>query len=204
LLPSTNVDPVSHFLAGVKDMFEHALQNVGDSDMVGMTIQNQVNQSDKLIAISFRRKDQLSRDVILCVFEKVSQSNSRYNALDNLVVNVNSVKMPVGFSRGARDTCLCQGATQKSIIEFKAPDKCLAQALIIAIARIANDSNYESYRKGWKIRPVVRDLLEKTCIDPYSGAGIPELARLQEHFRQHKILLYQGFSCDNIMFEGRV
>ena len=93
---------------------------------------------------------------------------------------------------------------KKSIIQIKATENCLAHALILAIARIDNVSNYESYRKGWKIRPVVRDLLEKTGIDLSGGAGIPELARFQEHFREYKIVVYQGLSCDNIMFEGRV
>ena len=65
--------------------------------MVGMTIHNQVNESDKPIRISFRRNDQLSREVIWSVFETFSQSNSRFNALDTLVVNVHSVKMPVEF-----------------------------------------------------------------------------------------------------------
>ena len=97
LPPSTNVDHVSHFIASVNDSFEHALQNVSDSDMVGMTIHNQVNQNDKPIGISFRRKDQLTRDVKWSVFEKVTQSNSRSNALDILVANVHSVKMPVEF-----------------------------------------------------------------------------------------------------------
>jgi len=87
LPPWKNVDPVNHFLASVNDLFEHVLQNVIDSDMVGMTIRNQVNQSDKPIGINFRWKDHLSRDVIWSVFDKVSQSNSRFNALDTLVVN---------------------------------------------------------------------------------------------------------------------
>ena len=97
-------------------------------------------------------------------------------------------------------TDLSHGTTQKCIIQIKATEKCLAHKFIIAIARIVNDSN----RKGWKIRPVVRDLLDKTGIDLSGGAGIQELARFQEHFREYKIMLYQGLSCDNIMFEGRV
>jgi len=66
LPPSHNDDrdPVSHFLASVKELFEHALQNLSDSDMVGITIQNRVNQNDKPRGISFRRKDQLVGDVI--------------------------------------------------------------------------------------------------------------------------------------------
>jgi len=47
----------------VNDLFQHALQGVSDSDMVGITIQNEVNQNDKPIGISFRRKDQLSGEV---------------------------------------------------------------------------------------------------------------------------------------------
>jgi len=74
--------------------------------------------------------------------------------------------------------------TSKIIIEVKATENCLAHALIIAIARVDNDSNSESYRKCWKIRPVLRDMLEKTGIDLSSGSGIPELARFQEQSRE--------------------
>jgi len=92
---------VGHFLASVNELFEYALQDVSDGDMVGITIQNQVNQNDKPIGISFRRKDQLTGEVIWSVFEKMSQSSARFNVLDRLVVTVHSVKMPVGFGRVA-------------------------------------------------------------------------------------------------------
>ena len=86
LPPSGDINPVSRFLASVNDLLDHALQNVSDSDMVGIIIQNEVNQNDKPIGISFRRKDQLPWGVIWSVFEKLSQSNSTFNALDKLVV----------------------------------------------------------------------------------------------------------------------
>ena len=57
ITPSDNSDPVTHFLATVYHLFEHVLRDVGDSDMVRITIQNQVNQNDKPNGISFRRKD---------------------------------------------------------------------------------------------------------------------------------------------------
>jgi len=97
--PSDNSNPVAHFLASMNDLIEHALSDVDDSDMLWMSIQNQVNQNDMSIRINFRRKDQLSADVIWSVFEKVSQSNSRFKALDTLVVTAHSVKVPVGFGR---------------------------------------------------------------------------------------------------------
>jgi len=99
--PSDNSNPVAHFLASVNDLFEHTLRDVDDSDKAGITIQNQVNQNDKPIGISYRRKDHLSADLIWSVFERLSQSNSRFNALDTLVVTVHSVKMPIGFGKHA-------------------------------------------------------------------------------------------------------
>jgi len=133
LPPSNNVDPVTHFLTGVNDLFVLVLHNVSDSDMVGMTIYNQVNQSDKPIGISFRRKDQLSGEVIWSVFETVSQSNSRFNALDTLVVNVHSVKMPVGYGGGRIKTMgrpvSVLAHLKKSKIQVKATENCLAHAL---------------------------------------------------------------------------
>jgi len=57
LPPEDNSDHVGHFIASVNALFEYVLQDVIDSDMVGITIQNQVNQNDKPIGISVRRKD---------------------------------------------------------------------------------------------------------------------------------------------------
>ena len=83
----------------MKDLFHHVIRDVDAADMVGLMIWNHVNQNHKPIAISFRRKDQISGDVIWRVFEKVSQSNPKFNALDTLVVTVHSVGMPVGFGK---------------------------------------------------------------------------------------------------------
>jgi hypothetical protein len=63
-------NPMSHFLASVTDLFEYALQNCDDSDMVGITISNEENVQDKAIGISFRMKDQLIPDVIWLVSGK--------------------------------------------------------------------------------------------------------------------------------------
>ena len=70
------------------------LEDVGDADMVGIGIHNDVNQSDKPLGFSFRRKDQLSSDVIWSVLNKLTQCNSGFNALDTLIVTFQSVTMP--------------------------------------------------------------------------------------------------------------
>jgi len=89
-------NPISHFLDSVTELFEYALRDLEDSDMVGITISNEVEVKDIAIGISFRRRDQITGDVIWSVFEKVAQSNASFNALDTLVMTVHSVKMQIG------------------------------------------------------------------------------------------------------------
>jgi hypothetical protein len=102
LPPPDNSNPMSNFLASLNDLFRHTLQNLSESDMVGITIHNRENQNDKPIGISFRRKDHLAADVILSLVQKFSQSNARFNALDKLIMTVHCVRMPVGFGRGMK------------------------------------------------------------------------------------------------------
>jgi hypothetical protein len=187
-------------------MLEYAVRNIRDSDLVGLTIRSTVNMQDKATGISFRRKDQLSENIIWSVFEKVAQYNARFNALDSLIVEVHSVRMPVGFG-GFKTTGrqLSVMAHLKScIIEDKAEENCLAHALIIAVGRLTNDPNYVAYREGRKIRQIVDRLLELTGIDLTNGGGIPELTRFQEHFKDYRIVGYGVLDSDTIIFDGQI
>jgi hypothetical protein len=67
--------------------------------MLGVSIRNEVNVQSKATEISFILKDQISRDVIWSVFEKVTQYNSRFKVLDKLAVVVYLVRMTVGFGQ---------------------------------------------------------------------------------------------------------
>jgi len=101
--PLNDKQLVSHFLASVSVLSENTLQNLSDSDMVGINIQNRVNEISKTIGISFRRKNQLEGEVIWSVFERVSQSTSRFNALKKFNVTVHSVSMTVGLDCARAD-----------------------------------------------------------------------------------------------------
>ena len=94
-------------------------------------------------------------------------------------MTVHSVRMPVRFGCvKAKGTPISVMARLKhSIIEVKAEKNCLAHALFIAIARLNKGPKYESYRKGYKIRPVVQILLETTGINLDRGGGIREHER---------------------------
>jgi hypothetical protein len=175
--------------------------------MIGITIRNEVNMQDKAIGLSFRRKDQLTEKVIWSVFEKVAQSNARFNALDQLIVEVHSVRMPVGFGRSVKTKgrpLSVMAHLKKSIVEVKAETNCLAHALIIAVAKVTNDPNYKAYIQGRKIRPVVDQVLEATGIDLKDGGGILELTRFQEYFKEYRIVVYGGLNFEDTVFDGRV
>jgi hypothetical protein len=178
--------------------------------MVGITISNEENVQDKLIGISFRRRDQLTPDVIWSVFGKVAQCNARFNALDKLVLNIHYVKMPIGTGGGvggidAKGRPLANMAhLKRSIVEVKAENNCLAHAIVIAIAKLTNDPNYVAYRRGFKIRPVVDNLLAMTGIDLTNGGGIPELIKFQEHFKEYRIVVFGGLNCKDLVFDGQV
>jgi hypothetical protein len=191
----------------VTELFEYALRDCDDSDIVGITISNEVNVQDKAIGISFRKKDQMTGVEIWSVFEKVAQLNAWFNALDKLVMTVHSVKMPNGHGRGiaTKGTSLeTMAHLKQSITDVKAEKKCLAHALIIGIARLTNDSNYNSYRRGFKIRPAVDNLLATKGINLENGGGIPELMKFQEHFKEFRIVVFGGLNCDDIVFDGQV
>jgi len=141
LPPSNAIDTVCHFLASANDLFEHALQNLNDGDMVGITIHNRVNRNDKPIGNSFRRKNQLAEGVIRSNFE-VWHSNSRFHALITLNMTVYSVRMPVAYgilpNRSKGRPLSVMARLKTSVIEGFAGENCLAHALIIAIAKAEN------------------------------------------------------------------
>jgi hypothetical protein len=93
---------------------------------------------------------------------------------------------------------------KKSSVVFRAEQNCLAHAVIIAIARLTNDSNYNAYRQGYKILPVVQHLLETSGIDLQNGGGIPELIQFQDFFKDYRIIVYGGLDCEDTMFDGRI
>jgi len=101
--------------------------------MVVITIQNQVNQNHTPTGLSFTREDQLSGEVIRSVLDMFSESDARFNVLDNLVVYIHNVKMPVGFGFGIKTKgrpLFVMAQLKKNIVEVKAEENCLARALM--------------------------------------------------------------------------
>ena len=117
-------------------------------------------------------------------------------------MTVHSVTMPIGHGG---DGIATKGRPldimvylKRNIVQVKAENNCLAHALVIAKTKVDGDPNYNSYRHGCKIRPVVDRLLETTGVDLSRGGGVPELMRFQEHFKEYRIVVFGGLNCEDI------
>jgi len=71
---------------------------------VGLRIGNTENVQDKVVGISFHRRDQLKSDVVWSVLGKVVQSNARFGLSNRLDVNLDHVRMPAGNGKKAEKT----------------------------------------------------------------------------------------------------
>ena len=80
------------------------MDEVADRDLVGVRIRNTENVQDKVIGISFRRRDQMKLDLIWAVLSKVIQSNARFALTVRLEVHLDHVRIPVGNGKSAEKT----------------------------------------------------------------------------------------------------
>ena len=77
---------------------------MNDSDLVGLRIRNTENVQDKVVGISFRRRDQLKPDLVWKLFSKVIQSNARFGLTDRLEVHLDHVRLPPANGKRAEKT----------------------------------------------------------------------------------------------------
>jgi hypothetical protein len=145
--------------------------------MIGVSIHNADNLQDRPLGLSFRRRDQNSREVLWSVFEKVTQSNADFEALDTLTFHVYSVRMPVGFGRTQTPrgrSLLAMAHIKRSVVQIRAERDGLAHALVVAIARVTDDPEYRKYSDGrnkMKILFKIMEFFRATGIDLGGGGG---------------------------------
>ena len=134
------------------------MDDVPDRDLLGVRIRNTENLQDKLLSISFRRRDQMKPDLIWAVLSKVIQSNARFGLTDHLEVHLD-VRIPVGNGKSAEKTkgrsLDVLSSIKRSIVAVKAA---LAHALIIAIAHVNVDPKYASYRKETVLKNLLKNI----------------------------------------------
>jgi hypothetical protein len=173
-------------------------------DLVGLRVRNTENLEDKAVGISLRRRDQFKSDVVYDTLGKIIQSNARFGLTDRLDVHMDHVRMPGGNVRAKTKgrSLDVLSAIKRSIVVVKTALLCLAQALIIDMARVNGDPKYASYRDGYQLNKPVDDLLKASGVHLSNGKGLEELQQFQEYLSDYKIIVYDGLSPDRLIFSG--
>jgi hypothetical protein len=190
----------------ITKLTNYLVDEIPGRDFVGIKVRNTENLRDKVVGISFRRRAQLKPDVVWGVLGKVVQSNARFGLTDQLEVHLDHVRMPAGNGRQAQKTkgrsLDIISAIKKSIVIVKAAYLCLANALVIAMARVNGDPKYTSYRKRYQLDKPVEELLRASGVDLSNGGGLEELQQFQDHLSDYNIMVYDGLSPDRLIFSG--
>ena len=136
------------------------------------------------------------------VLGKVVQSNARFVLTDRLEVHLGHVGMPGGNGREKTKgrSLDVMGAIKKCIVTVKATFLFLAQALIIAVARVNGEPKYKSYRNDRGLKQPVQDLLNTSGDNLTNGSVFKELELFQNYLFGHKIIAYDGLSPDRVLF----
>lgn len=162
---------------------------IAAQDRVGLIFTN-TNNVKANFSISFRRFDQYNPDVILTDLENVIQSNSKFFVDDNLLVNIDHVRIPVGFGRRrhvgkTRDSYF--KIHKRSIFLPKLKEihygLCLPVSIVIAKAYVSGDVNrynYITYNGNYnELINEAQQLTNDACVDLTAGSGIDEIIKFQ-------------------------
>lgn len=114
--------------------------NIAPQDSVGFMFQD--NENDKAsFAVSFRRFDQYSPELLLSALDAVIQSNTNFLIDDKLIIKVDYVAIPVG---GGRKSCVGKSSEEffkihknsifSPIIRSEDGNICLLTAVLIGKA----------------------------------------------------------------------
>jgi len=80
----------------ITELTNYLVDEVDDRDLVGLRIRNTDNVQDKVVDISFRRRDQLKSYLVWDKLSKGIQSKSSYCMTDRLEVHLDRVRIPAG------------------------------------------------------------------------------------------------------------
>jgi hypothetical protein len=159
--PGEAEEPTKYLEECITSLTNYLVNEVPSRDLVGLRVRNTENLEDKTVAISLRRRDQFKSDQFYDTLGKIIQNNARFGLTDRLEVHTDHVRMPAGNSRAKTKgrSLDVLSAIKRSIVVVKTAFLCLAQALIIAMARVNGDPKYALYRDGYQLNKPVDDLL---------------------------------------------
>jgi hypothetical protein len=151
-------------------------------------------------------RQRLTTERVLAEFERVIQSNHEFHLNDIVNVDLIHVEMPYGGKGTKRSEINLEKhlINKRSIIRVQNKDElCLARALVIAKAKIDNDSRDRLIRKSE--RPLqtrlARELHQKAHV-PLGPCGMDEVKRFQTYLTEYQINIVSKDHQNSILYSG--
>ena len=187
-------------------IFDHLIKDVTE----GMNSNDQVRfvlsskQLQTPIAIPFCSLEELTTEKVLSHVEKVVQSNEEFRLNTTVNIDVIRVEMPQGSGRVKRTTLNIRDylKKKKSVIPINNKDDlCLARALVVSIARIEQDPQYDRITRPDSTvqRERAFDLHEAANV-PLGPCGLKEVELFQQHLVNYQIIVVSGDQNNSIIY----
>ena len=190
-------------------IFDHLIKDVTE----GMNSTDQVrfvlssNQLQTPISLPFCPLEELTTEKVLSQVEKVVQSNEEFRLNDTVNIDIIRVVMPQGSGKTKvrRQTWNIRDylRKKKSVICINnTDDLCLARALVVSIARIEKDPQYNQI-----INPTRYTIQRKRASDLHQAANVPlgpcglkEVDLFQQHLANYQIIVVSGDQNNTIIY----
>ncbi|CAB4022845.1 Hypothetical predicted protein, partial [Paramuricea clavata] len=151
-------------------------------------------------------RERLTTERVLAEFERVIQSNRHFHLDDSVDVNVVHVEMPHGGTGTKRAEINLETHLMKkrSIIRIQNNDQiCLARALVVAKAKIENDSRDRQIRNPE--RPLqtrlARELHQNAAV-PLGPCGLDEVKQFQTYLSNYQINIVSKDHQNALIYTG--
>ena len=198
---------IPEILKALKKIFQSVINTIaGDvpsNDLVRISMDNP--ELDYPIVMSFMRRTNLTVDRILSEIERVLQSYEQF-VLDETFgiefVHVHLMKAS-GHKRKPYVDIGRLLDSKRSIIQIRNRDElCCARALVTAMARIHNHTQWNNIRQGRKIQEeLARDLHRKAGV-PLASCGIDEVKQFQKVLPDFQIIILSKEHFNSVIFQG--
>jgi hypothetical protein len=183
---------------------DRVTRDVPSHDQVRLVLRSP--QLDPPISLPFMPSQRLTTEHVLAEIERVIQSNREFRLNDSVNVNVIHVEMPHGGKGTKRSEISLEKhlARKGSIIRIQNKDElCLARALVVAKAKIDNDSQYKSivdHRRSLETQ-LAYELHEKAGV-PLGSCGMDEVKQFQTYLSDYQINIVSKEHQNSILYSG--
>lgn len=202
-------------VTGLLEFIRTAL-DIQIQDRVGLGFNNDRCEKSSF-HISFRRFDQYSADFIFSQLNAVLQSNSEFLISDNLKINVDHIRMPVGFGRTYRmaGTSFTQFEEdhKRTFVNPKLEPQhetmCLAVAVVLGEAYAdsvinQNRFNFLTYKNNYdELIAEASFLCLDAGVDLSHGGGLDEIKKFQDYlYPEYDITVYDCARGRSTLFKN--